>query len=183
MRAFLIFLICFATGLHAQVLTINWNENFQKEILITCAAEEAFCEKFCSAASSCLIQEGFCRDCIGTSLRMNYILSELGQSIQNSGERIDALSILSSLKSQQLISLTSQDVYNVIDPMQSIKTLKKFESLCPADSLSQIMFIRVNPKSRTLEKPEMVYCDFGDRIELYRLLSQPRVIIQDINNS
>ena len=183
MKAFLIFLISCTSGLHAQVFTINWNENFQKEIMMTCSAEEVFCEKFCSAASTCLFQEGFCRDCIGTSLRLNHILSELGQSIQNSGERADVPSFMSLLKSQQLISLTAQDVYNVIDPIQSIKTLKKFEALCPGESLSQIMFIRVNPKSRRLEKPEMVYCDFGDHVELYRLFSQPKVIIQDINNS
>lgn len=180
----LFFVVLFFTkGALAQFMEVQWNDHFQKELRINCSAEDKMCENICSASSICLLNEGACRNCIGTSLNMNYFLSELGRSIQRIGIPINPLQLADLLKSQEWASLTSQDVYNVIDPIQSIRVIKKFEALCPPESVSQILFLRLNSKTREIKKADMVYCELWDHVEIFTLTSKAMIDVQGNNSS
>lgn len=178
MRSLIFLFIIIPFSLHAQVLEINWTSGFRKEINVTCEANDLFCETLCNASSQCIVPEGPCRDCIGTSIKMNHLITEIGNTITNKGLVANKSRAIEALKSNRFITLTAQDVYNVIDAARSVKTFKKFEKLCPEESVNQILFLSVNSTSREIKRPEFVYCDFYDRTEFYEISSD---VIVDVH--
>jgi hypothetical protein len=171
----LLFLVLFCPlFLHAQVLEVNWTANFRKELNVTCDANDLFCETLCEATAQCVIPEGSCRDCIGTSVKMNYLISEIGNTILNNGHTSDKKMILEALKSNRFVTLTAQDVYNVIDAARSVRAFKKFENLCPGDSSNQILFL----SSREIIKPEFVYCDYFEYTEFFGITNKVLVDVE-----
>ena len=178
MNILLFLLLVSPITLYAQVMEVNWTRNFRKELSITCDASDLLCENLCEATSQCVIQEGPCRDCIGTSLKMNHLISEIGNTILNNGFSADKKVILETLKSRSFVTLTAQDVYNVIDAARSVRTFKKFESLCPEESVNQILFLSVEPRTREIIRPEFVYCDYYERAEFIEITSKITVDVQ-----
>lgn len=178
LKLLLILLFFIVKALYAQVLEVQWSDQFKKELIMTCSAEDKLCESLCSASSACTIQEGPCRDCIGTSVTMNFFISELGHLIQRSGNPLSSYVLFDLIKGKDWATLTYDDVYNIIDPIQSIKVMKRFEALCPIESISQIVFLRLNPKSREIKRAEIVYCNLWDHVEIYSLTSRPMIDIQ-----
>lgn len=179
MRMMIVLVTLFISQLSfAQVVEVRWTDQFRKVLDISCSAGDKSCEALCSSASSCTIEEGYCRDCIGTSIKMNTIISEIGNSIQNSGVKLSSDSFVKMILSHNYISLNADDVYNVVDSAQSLKTYRKFEKLCPPGSVSQILFFSVNPKDRSLLKPEMVYCDDFEQISFYGISIEVQVDVQ-----
>ena len=171
-------LLLILTNSYAEVIQTNWTDKFRKTLTVSCSANEIFCENLCGSSSFCQIEEGPCRDCIGTGLKINFIFSEIGQSILNSGKQVDLRALEELINSGEFVSLTAQDVYNIVDGVQSVETYKKFESLCPQDSVNQIIFLRVNPSTREIDRPEMVYCDLGNLSQTFLLTSRPTVVVR-----
>lgn len=173
MRFLFLFFISFSINVFAQSIEISWRDDFKKELSFSCKASSQFCHELCSGDSVCYIEEGVCRSCIGTGLKMNYILSELGRSIRTTEENYDIESFMSFLKNNLFATLTSKDPYNIIDAFGSIKVYKKFESLCREGSLSQILFLKLSPDDRSVQRPELVYCEYEDSVSLLKIQSGP----------
>jgi hypothetical protein len=166
MRFFIYFFLLFISKLHAQEIEVNWTDSFQKELHLSCHSGAMICEKICDAPFLCTIEEGLCHDCIGTSLKMYHIFSEIGRSIQR---------VISSpweefiifILAKRFVTFTTKDAFNLIDGYNSLSVREKFESLCPDESLSQILFFEVHPISRKLDSPKYIYCSFQEHVEIY----------------
>jgi len=171
-------IILFPVSIYAQVMELNWTPNFRKELVVTCDGSDLFCESLCEATSQCVIKEGPCRDCIGTSLKINHLISEIGNTILNDGVVANKTSVVESLKSNRFVTFVAQDVYNVIDAARSVRAFKKFEDLCPDESVNQILFLSVEPRTREIIKPEFVYCDYFDRTEIFEVSSEIKMDVQ-----
>ncbi len=155
----------------------SWNEKLQKDLIVSCEGKELFCKELCGDNSQCIIPEGPCRDCIGTSLMMTNLLSEMGRTIVNSEVLSDKEEFLNFLRSGKFVTLIPNDVYNVIDASSSISAMKKFEKLCPKDSLDQIVFLNVDPFTRKVLSPKAVYCVQEEDSYMFDLSTTPEVII------
>ncbi len=173
MKYLFLFFISFSINIFAQSIEITWRDDFKKELTFSCRASSHFCHELCSGDSVCYLEEGICRSCIGTGLKINFILSELGRSIRTTEEQYDSESFISLLKNNSFATLTSKDPYNIIDAFGSIKVYKKFESLCREGSLSQIVFLKLSPDDRSIQRPELVYCEYEDSVSLLKIHSSP----------
>jgi hypothetical protein len=60
----------------------------------------------------------------------------------------------------------AQDVFNIIDAHNAVSVYRRFESLCPGESIHQILFLRTEQITRKLLAPEFVYCEY-DKTEIY----------------
>lgn len=160
---------------------VNWTKNFKKEVIMTCDKGTTLCHNVCQDDYSCTITEGSCRDCIGTNLTMTNLLSEIGRTIVNSGAMTDEGKIKHHLSGGRFVTLKANDVYNVLDGINSIKAIKRFEKLCPEGSADQIMFLEVDPYTRRILGPGFVYCDMYEETFIYDLTSTPEVVIQERN--
>jgi hypothetical protein len=152
----------------AQKMEIHWNSSFAKELSVTCRPDETLCEEICGSADSCLIEEGPCQSCIGTGLQMYHIFSSIGRSLSRQ-ERHRPQELLSLLLLGNFVTLSSLDVFNIIDGYNSIGVLRKFESLCPEESLNQIVFFRTDPRTRKIYSAEYLYCEFFDGHHYFKI--------------
>jgi hypothetical protein len=165
----LILLFLFMSSLcHAQKIDLFWNESFRKELHLTCSASDLLCEKVCSSSSACYLQEGPCRSCVGTSLQMHHIFSEIGRSIGRR-EAIRPDDLAAFFLKGNFVSFSAQDVFNIIDAHNSISLFKKFESLCPEESLNQILFFNADPITRRPTKAEFIYCEYEDHETYFKV--------------
>jgi hypothetical protein len=158
----------------------SWNNKFQKELIVSCDENELFCKRLCEDNIRCILPEGPCRDCIGTSLMITNFLSEIGRTIVNSNVLSDKEEFLNFLMSGKFVTFVPNDVYNVIDASGSLSAMRKFEKLCPKDSLDQIVFFNVNPHTRKVIGPKSVYCVLEDSSSMFDLRTTPDVIINFI---
>jgi hypothetical protein len=169
---FLLF-IFFSFEVFSQSIETTWRDDFKKELSVSCKGTSDFCHRLCSSESNCHLEEGVCRNCIGTGLKINYILSELGRSIHTSEEVYQSDSLISLLKNNTFATLRSNDPYNIIDSFGSIRVYKKFESLCREGSLSQILFLKISPIDRSIIRPELVYCEYEESISFLKIHLSP----------
>jgi len=170
-----LFLLSFfvSFNIFSQSIETRWRDDLRKELSISCKGTSDFCQKLCSSESNCYLDEGICRSCIGTGLKINYIFSELGRSIHSSEEVYNSDSLLELFKNNTFATLRSNDPYNIIDAFGSIKVYKKFESLCREGSLSQILFLKLSPLDRSITRPELVYCEYEDSVSFLKIHSSP----------
>lgn len=176
----IIFCIFFSLTAQASVyFEANWSQELKKELTVSCDNGSQFCERLCSNANQCVIAEGACRDCIGTSLVMTNLLNEMGRTIVNSGELSIESQFLELILTNQFVTLSPNDVYNVIDAAGSVRAMKKFEKLCPEGSLDQLLFLKVNAYTRRIIAPEAVYCLMEEGSLIYNLTGRPDVIINE----
>jgi len=159
-------------NLFSQTISVHWNQQLRKDIDISCSMLEEECIHFCSGNQACKIEEKFCRDCIGTSLRMSYLLDSLGREIINNQIHFSIKDFFKNLKGDKYIAMTPDDIYNVIDPYRSIQVFNKFASLCPEESLNQIIFFSVGV-DRKIGDPEVIYCNYINGQFFYELDSSP----------
>lgn len=183
MKSVLLLLTILASSLaHSSVsFEVSWTTQFRKELIVSCEGGDLFCTSLCGNQKLCVIPEGPCRDCIGTSLMMTNIIGELGRTIVNSGELSSEYEFLNLLISNEFTTLAPNDVYNVIDASGSIRAMKKFEQLCPEGSLDQLLFLKVNPYTRKILAPTAVYCMMEEGSLIYDISSRPDVIINESN--
>lgn len=158
---------------------VNWTTNFKKELTVTCDKGSSLCHKLCQDHYSCNISEGPCRDCIGTNMTMTNLISEMGRTIVNAGKMSLESKVVESITRGSFVTFKANDVYNVIDGVNSIKAIKRFEKLCPDGSSDQIMFLEVDPYTRKILKPGFVYCDMYDETYIYDLTDAPDVVINE----
>jgi hypothetical protein len=163
------------THLSAQEINIHWNDDFRKEISIMCPEDHAFCSNLCGSDNTCILEEGFCRNCIGTGLKVYRFISELGKTIKPKIEINQSEEVIPFLKNGNFATLTSRDVYNVIDSFDSLAVIRKFESLCPEESLSQIVFFELAPLTRDIRRPHFVYCELIEKVSFLGLSSSPDI--------
>lgn len=175
MRLLIFFLMIWVECSFSQRITISWLDNFQKELHLSCRADEDNCFKLCSSASFCAIPEGSCRNCIGTGLKINYILSELGRSIRRGEDISDKTPLIGVINESSFATLSFNDPYNIIDSYGSIRLLKRFESLCQDGSLSQIVFLKLSPLDRSIIRPEFLYCEYPESITFSKLILSPEL--------
>jgi len=172
----MLYIFLFLKPVFAQKIEVKWTDLLRKEVHLNCNAGELFCENICKASSYCIIQEGTCHNCIGTGIQILHIFSEIGRSIH----RIDQASfedVGEFLKLGAFVTFSAQDAYNLIDTHQSVSVLKKFESLCPENSLNQILFFRTHPESRKLISPDFLYCEFFEKTEVFKI--EDKILIKD----
>ena len=86
--------IIFSRFCFGQNFEAFWNDQFHKELHVTCSYEDNFCDAICGSLNYCVLEENKCRGCIGTSLPMHHIFSELGRSIRASKDPVSRESIL-----------------------------------------------------------------------------------------
>ena len=158
---------------------VNWTKNFKKEVIMTCDKGSSLCHDVCQDDYSCTIAEGSCRDCIGTNMTMTNLLSEIGRTIVNSAKMTSEGRVKENLSAGRFVTLKANDVYNVLDGINSIKAIKRFEKLCPEGSSDQIMFLEVDPYTRRILGPGFVYCDMYEETYIYDLTSTPDVVINE----
>lgn len=176
----MIFSLLFSMNAGASVFfEVNWTKNFKKELIVTCDKGSTLCHKLCQDHYSCTISEGPCRDCIGTNMTMTNLISEVGRTIVNSGKMSVESKVIESFTRGAFVTFKANDVYNVIDGVNSIKAIKRFEKLCPEGSSDQIMFLEVDPSTRKILKPGFVYCDMYDETYLFDLTDTPEVVINE----
>jgi hypothetical protein len=168
MKMIFVFFLLVSQPAQAQIIDVFWSENYRKEIQINCSAGDIFCENVCGVASACYLSEGPCRNCIGTSLQIHHIFSEIGRSIHRT-DMIGAEVLQVFLLQGNFVTFTALDAYNLIDAHRSLGVLKKFESMCPEESLNQILFYRVHEQTRKLLNPEYLYCQFEGRAEFFKI--------------
>ncbi len=173
MNYLFLFFFFFSFNVFSQSFETTWRDDFKKELSVSCKETSEFCSKLCESESNCYFDEGICRSCIGTGLKINYILSELGRSIHTNEEIYNSDSLLALLKNNTFATLRSNDPYNIIDSYGSIKVYKKFESLCREGSLSQILFLKLSPVDRSIIRPELVYCEYEDSVAFLKIHSSP----------
>ncbi len=173
MKYFFLFFIFISFEVFSQSIETTWRDDFKKELSISCNGTNDLCFQLCESESNCYLEEGICRSCIGTGLKINYILSELGRSIHTNEEIYNSDSLLALLKNNTFATLRSNDPYNIIDAYGSIKVYKKFESLCREGSLSQILFLKLSPVDRSIIRPELVYCEYEDSVAFLKIHSSP----------
>lgn len=162
-------LLLFSEICRAQISEVHWNDQYQKELHITCSAQEEFCKVICDASSFCVIEEKSCTSCIGSNLPMHHLFTELGRSVRSHLNPVSFDSLANLIKSGNFATFSARDVYNVIDGYSSIGVFKKFESLCPGESLTQLIFVELAPLSRRLHKVKYVSCQYEDGSALYEL--------------
>lgn len=175
MNFFFTLFVLFLDVCWAQRIEVSWSDSFRKEVRITCGADDLFCEEICSSASACFLEEGLCRNCIGTGLQMHHLFSELGRSIR-SAEVVTSREVAAFLRAGNFVTIMGQDAFNIIDAHNSLESYRKFESLCPSGSLNQILLFRTDPETRKLLRPEYVYCEFQEK-ELF-LRVEDRILIE-----
>lgn len=173
MKYFFLIFIFVSFDVFSQAIETIWRDDLKKELSVSCKGTSEFCQNLCSSESNCYLEEGICRSCIGTGLKINYILSELGRSIHTSEEIYHSDSFLVLLKNNTFVTLRSNDPYNIIDAYGSIKVYKKFESLCREGSLSQILFLKLSPVDRSIIRPELVYCEYENGVSFLKIHSSP----------
>lgn len=181
MKVVFLFLFFINVAGAAVKIDVRWTENFRKELVVSCDLREGACRSLCQKDSSCVFPESACRDCIGTGLRMSHLIEELGNTIQNDGQYADLNRVLDLVVSGNFVSLIPNDPYNVIDGVNSLRGLRKFEALCPVGSKKQILLLSVDPDTRKPGAPEFVVCDFYGRSYFYGVTSDPSVLIEDGN--
>lgn len=179
MKIFFLLFVLVGSAQAAVKFDVRWTETFRKELVITCQTRDNTCLSVCQKTSECVIKEGACRDCIGTSVRFSRMIDELGNLIQNDGSYAPLNRVLDLVTSGNFVSLVPNDPYNVIDGINSVRGIKKFEDLCPVGSQKQILLASVDVDSRKIDKPEVVICDFYGRSYFYGITSDPEVLIED----
>ena len=173
----------FSHELFSQTLDIHWSDQFQKEIFFHCRNDDNLCEMLCKDQSFCGFQEGICKNCIGTGLKMNHILSELGKTIKNTQQVFSDTELKEFLLSGNFSTLGYRDVFNVIDTFESLRVLKKFESLCPEGSQNQIVFLKLRPLIRDVQGAPMVFCELSENSLFFHLSQDPVVEVYEKNYS
>jgi hypothetical protein len=168
MKFILIFFMLVSSAF-SQELEINWGPSFQKELSFTCGPGETFCEQLCHASSSCVMYEGFCRNCIGTGIEIYSLFQEIGQTIRTGKAVHDFGKLIELLKSGRFASFGAREVYNVIDAYSSLRVLQKFEKLCPEGSDSQILFVGLTSR-RALARAEYIFCAHPEGSRFYQVL-------------
>ena len=163
MMLILIFMVNVAVS---QTIEVRWSDKFTKELLVSCQAED-FCESLCGE-SSCTIEEGICHNCIGTGLQIYQLFTELGKSIRR-GDELEGRFTLELLLRGSFVTFSPNDVYNVIDPANSISVYRRFEGLCPGESMSQLIFFEVDPFSRKILAPFSLYCEYEEESVFFTL--------------
>lgn len=158
---------------------VRWTEAFRKELVLGCANFDSTCLSLCQQNNSCVIQESSCRDCIGTGLRMSRIIGEIGKGIRSDNRVVSVNRLLDLVHEGNFVTLVPNDVYNVIDGVNSLSALKKFEALCPPKSVKQIMFFSVDPDSRKIAKPEFVVCEVRGWPTVYGLTEDMPIVIEE----
>jgi len=182
MKLFFILLTFFLKApLYAQTVEVYWTEEFKKEVHFYCPLGSSWCEEVCKDQSFCEFKEGLCKNCIGTGLKMNYLLSELGKTINNSQKIFSKTELKEFLLSGNFSTLAYRDVFNVIDGFDSLRVLRKFESLCPEGSFNQIIFLELTPLTRDVKKALLVYCEFPEEGLFYHLSQDPVVEVYEKN--
>lgn len=160
-------------------IEVKWNDKLRKEIVLTCAYQDSTCRSLCQKDDVCVIEEKFCRDCIGTGLKMSHLINELGQTIKNDGRLVERNRVYDMIVEGNFVSLTPNDVYNVIDGTNSVRSLKKFEDLCPVGSQYQILLLSVDARSRKILRPEFVVCNYLQFSWTYGVTATPDLEIND----
>lgn len=173
----------FSHELFSQTLDILWSDQFQKEIFFHCRNDDNLCEMLCRDKSFCGFQEGICKNCIGTGLKMNHILSELGKTIKNTKQVFSDTELKEFLLSGNFSTLGYRDVFNVIDTFESLRVLKKIESLCPEGSENQIVFLKLRPLMRDVQGVPMVFCELPEKSLFFHLSQDPVVEVYEKNYS
>lgn len=165
---FTFFMLCSLTATGQSVHT-SWNDQFVKEIHVTCSLQESFCYDLCDSFSTCVIEEKTCRSCIGTGLAIQRILSELGRTVRFNSRLSSTMPVLNLIKNGNFFAISARDAFNVLDAFDSISVLRKFESLCPGESDDQLLFIEVDEVSRKILHPRFVFCRFENLGEFFEL--------------
>lgn len=175
----LLYLVLNSNMLNAQTISIEWNEKLRKEVQVSCDSDINFCEQLCKLPDRCTFEEGFCRGCIGTDLKMYMILTEIGKSIVSSSVAVESPYLVDLFKNGHYATLSSNDAYNILDSFGSVRTFRKFEALCPPESLNQVLFLETHPITREILRPKFVYCEFQEGSSFTFLKLLPNIVVND----
>jgi hypothetical protein len=152
-----------------QTFDVQWNDQFEKELQVSCSAQETFCKHLCHAESFCMVKEKNCTSCVGSSLPMYRLFKELGRTIRSLQTPVSSHLLIDLIINGHFATFTSRDVYNVIDGYNSIDLLKKFESLCPGESLNQVLFVELGPVSHRYQDVKYVSCLYEKESVLFEM--------------
>lgn len=178
MIRFLVLCLLFVMETQASVrFDVSWTSEFKKELVMTCEESSSLCQNVCGDSQSCIINEGACRDCIGTNLVMTNFITGVGRTIVNSGVVSSEDTLAYVLANGMFATFQANDVYNVIDGVNSIKAIKRFEKLCPEESSNQIVLLEVHPLTRKILRPAFVYCEMYEENLIFDLTDSPDVVI------
>ena len=179
---FILFIITIKSS-WSQNIEVKWNNDFRKELHFSCQAQDFFCEKMCQAMSSCIVEEGICRNCIGTGLKLHHLFTELGKTILSSNVFFPQNTFIEIIRSGHFAAFSPKDAYNVIDAFGSLSVLKKFEALCPDESISQIIFVELDKTNRSIVGPQVVYCEYPDKSLYFKVRSTPDFSLEERNRA
>lgn len=139
--AFNIFLLLSSNIFSIEVKT-NFTEQFEKEILLQCSEDEIFCNEICQK-NNCIIKEKICRNCIGNTLELSYIFTQMGKAF-TSGEEVAIETFLETILTEDFVSLDSKSIYNNIFRYNNFRLQTSFRSLCPEYVETPVVFFSTN---------------------------------------
>jgi hypothetical protein len=157
----------------------KWNYKFEKEIVLTCL-DEYTCSDFCENENSCIKQERYCRDCVGTSLYIQNIYTQMGRIYVNTGEEVLKQDFLEFLEKDQFASFSAKSVYGQIGVYNDAKNQERFRSLCPfKESNYPVVFFNLKEVPRKLDKVQYVTCNTNQGVKVFKMSDEGIIINND----
>lgn len=136
----------------------DWNEAFEKSIVMTCSVDDSKCREICSNETQCVFTEEVCRNCIGTSIYTTHLFKTMGQVYRNNGVEVTTDHIISLLSSGEFASISAKSIYNHVDKFNSKSLRIRFQSLCSNGAQEPIVILSMNKKTKMLGDVQYVLC-------------------------
>jgi hypothetical protein len=174
MRLFIII----STFLTAQVMAfefkVDWNEKYQKVVELSCNEDITLCREICEDEKSCEFREKACRNCIGSTIQMTYIFSEMGRSFINTGVEAKVDDILDLIQTKKFVTLTSRSIYNHVDRFNGMELQNQFRSLCSNEVKYPVVFFS---KERNGRIGSVKYVSCGNQV--FEMSQNSEVLVAD----
>ena len=164
------YLLTISSG-NAFSVTSDWNPFFVKEVAINCSEGDYFCQDYCGKKSQCLIEEEFCRNCVGSDLYLTYIFNHVGKTIVRAEEEISEYEFIDFINKGMFSTISAKSVYNHVERFNGDLIKGKFQKLCsPYNDEYPIIFYNIEEVSFLLEKPEFLVCnDSTTGIKIFKM--------------
>jgi hypothetical protein len=143
------------------IVETNWTLEYKKEVKVSCAEEEtSFCVSLCNNETECLLEEGMCKDCVGTSIHMTDFFRGIGNNIVPLNSLLTD-HLLRRLESGDFVTFTSKTIYNLLTALDSKKIKRQFRALCTDETEYPVVFAKVSPLRREIINIDLVLCNNG----------------------
>lgn len=149
-------------NVYATEFSTQWDENYNKKLVISCLSNDFMCREFCGEATKCEFPEKVCRDCIGSSPYITNIFQEMGRTYRNLGYEVNYSQVMDLILKGHFATFTSKSIYNQLGRFDSANLKQKFKSLCPdEDTEYPVVFFKTDVRNRKLGKVQFVTCSSG----------------------